>query len=256
MLRTIQTGYTGLLAYQRQMDNVGNNIANINTTAYKKDKVSFSEVISQKIGDTGVSVVSENKDINTNITNGVKVARSGKVFDQGVLKETKRSLDLAIDGQGFFKVLDDNGNAFYTRDGNFSTDKEGNFVTANGYYLEGLSNTELTNTKEILISKNGVVDVVTNDGSKTNIGSIKLYDFVNRGQLTPEGENLFTYPQEKEGVTIEGNGKIRQGYLEQANVNLVDEMSDLITAQKAFSFSAKAITTADQMWQMTNNLRR
>lgn len=251
MIRALATSATGLKAQQTNLDIIANNLANVNTTSFKKTRAEFRDL-------SYISSKSENEDIQIGI--GVELASTKKLFFQGSLVQTSNSLDIAIEGNGFFKIRDYDGSIKYSRDGSLKIDAEGRLTTSNGRILEP----ELVippNSKDITISENGVVSVVLNGDSKpTEIGRIELVVFTNPSGLKSVGSNLYeatvssgeeinTFPSEN------GAGILKQGFLEASNVDIVDEMVRMLSAQRAFEINSKAMETADEMLKIVNGLR-
>ncbi|MCD5406074.1 MAG: flagellar hook-basal body complex protein [Desulfotomaculum sp.] len=259
MLSTIQSGRSGMWAQQLQMATVGNNIANINTTGFKKDRIVFSELVRQKIGHTGKPVLPDTN-IVPEVSNGVKVASLDKVFNQGMLKATERSLDVAIDGAGFLGLVAPDGGTLYTRDGMFSRTKDGYLVNAAGYKLPGVKLSE--DVQEILIGTDGKITGINSAGEQEQIDAqIMLHRFENPTGLMSIGQNMFKQTEDA-GLKLTGHpasgnfGEIRQNHLERSNVDLTAAMVQMITAQRAYAFNSRAIRTADEMWGMANNIRQ
>ncbi len=262
MIRGLYTAATGMNSMQHQIDVTSNNIANVNTMGFKQDRAEFQDLMYETLNFTA----GQTSEITTNPTGmdvglGVRVSGIQKNFLQGDLKLTANTLDLAIEGNGFFQITTPNGETAYTRNGAFKLDAEGNIVNGNGYLL----NPQITipnNLINLTIANDGTVtaeDPAT--GAVTNLGQITIVDFVNPAGLTPKGESLFAV-SEASGEPIEGNpaeeqfGRIRQGMIELSNVKLVNEMVDLITAQRAYEANSKAITTTDSMLDTVNRLKR
>ncbi|MEG6617309.1 flagellar hook-basal body protein [Peptococcaceae bacterium 1198_IL3148] len=258
MLKTVQSGAAALKIQELQMATVGNNVANINTVGYKADKpmTDFSEAVRQALSDSGTTTKADAK-ITPAVGSGMRVIMmTKKDFGQGTLQETGRSLDLAIDGHGFFVLADPyDGSTVYSRAGDFEVDKDGKLVNPAGFSMPDI--TVPPGTQELKIERDGRVIAVPYQGEKQEIGQIKLQYFENPSYLTPLGKNVYAA---NENVTVLKNpevpGIIRQGFLEQSNVDFVDEMARMITAQKAHSFGSRSITTADEMWEMSNNLTK
>lgn len=257
MIKTLANGVSGMRAQQFKMDIIGNNIANVQTTSYKRSKANFSEVVRQALGDQGIPAADNPRPAEGN---GVQVISIHRVFNQGDLMETKRPLDLAIDGNSFFKVISPDDKEYFTRDGSFLINNEGELVTAGGYVLE----TDFTleeGVTSFAVDPKGVVRVKLTDGTEQGAGTIELHTFPAPVALRSEGNNLFTETEDSgEAVAGEagedGFGFIRQGFLERSNVDLTQEMVSMIEAQRAYSLNARTIQTADQMWSQANNLRK
>ena len=256
VLRALTSGTSGLNAQQTKVDTLANNLANINTTGFKRSRAEFSELIDQELEKGGIPVGAGNQ--NVTLGSGVYVAGVVKDFKPGGIIETGQPLDLAIQGEGFFKVLTPGGEERYTRDGSFSLDQEGNLVITSGCKLDGIQLEPGSN--KIAVSPEGTVKAGEAD-SATEAGQITLYRFTNMNGLKAEGENLFSLDQAA-GAAVSGNpgsegfGSLRQGALETANVDLVEEMANLIEAQRAYGFTSRTVRTADEMWGLANNMRK
>lgn len=252
MLKALSGSACGLNAQQLKVDTITNNLANISTPGYKKMKTLFSDLIHQPtvyLGNpAGVDVTTGN---------GVRVAKTVKYLSMGDLIRTDRSLDLAVRGEGFFRVTR-GGREYYTRDGSFDVDNDGNLVISNGCILEGVQIDP--NAKKVMISADGNVRVEDSEGIY-EAGTIQLYRFANLAKLKLEGENLLSYPDEPDEImpgepANPGYGALAQGFLEEANFNLADEMMTLIEAQRAYGFNSRTMRAADELWSMANNLRK
>ena len=260
MLRSLYTAATGMIAQQQQMDVTSNNIANVNTTSFKKNRAEFKDLLYQELNFSSRQVSENvNKPVGIQVGLGTKISAINTLFTQGSLKETGNNLDLAITGKGFFKVVLANGEEAYTRDGNFKVDSNGTLVTSNGLILQP----ELTipeNTVVVNIGKDGTVTANLGDNSIIEVGQISLYDFINPAGLHKLGGNIYT-ETENSGISTEsipglnGVGSLEQGFLEASNIELVTEMTDLITGQRAYEANSKTIKTADEMLQIINNLK-
>eukprot|EP00824_Muranothrix_gubernata_P009004 TRINITY_DN21583_c0_g1_i2.p2 TRINITY_DN21583_c0_g1~~TRINITY_DN21583_c0_g1_i2.p2 ORF type:complete len:266 (+),score=14.51 TRINITY_DN21583_c0_g1_i2:3-800(+) len=261
MIRGLYTAATGMNAMQNQIDVTSNNIANVNTIAFKKDRAEFQDLMYESMN----YAAGQTSEISTNPTGmdvglGVRVSGIQKNFTQGDLETTNNTLDLAIEGNGFFQVTMPDGDVAYTRGGAFKLDDEGNIVNANGYLLEPQI-TVPENLKNITIAEDGTVTAEDpNTGDVTDLGQITLVDFINPAGLTPLGNSLYQ-ANEAAGDPIEGIateeqfGSIGQGMIEMSNVKLVEEMVNLITAQRAYEANSKAITTSDDMLAIVNQLK-
>ena len=265
MIRALWTSASGMQAQQTNLDVVSNNIANVNTTGFKQSRANFEDLIYQNIKDPGVQSSDENMvPSGIQVGLGTKLSDVSKIFSQGSLKQTKRDLDVAIEGRGFFKIELPGGGEAYTRAGNFQLDSEGYIVTPDGYKLS--PNIQISSPETLVsisISPNGQVNAVRNEGGNQTIeqlGNIKLYRFINPAGLKAIGQNLFV-ATEASADAIEGDpntdgfGKLQQGFLEASNVNIVDEMVNLIVAQRAYEINSKGITTADEMLRAVSNLK-
>ena len=265
MIRALWTSASGMAAQQTNLDVVSHNIANVNTVGFKQSRANFEDLIYQNIKDPGVVSADGNRvPSGIQIGLGVKVADVSKIFSQGSLKHTERDLDIAIEGRGFFKIELPGGGEAYTRAGNFQIDNEGYIVTSEGYKL--LPNIQVNSPETLVsisISPNGKVNAVRNEGGNQTVeelGDIKLYRFVNPAGLKAIGQNLFI-ATEASSEPIEGDpntdgfGKLSQGFLESSNVNIVEEMVNLIIAQRAYEMNSKGVTTSDEMLRTVANLK-
>ena len=255
MLTTLWTSKSGLNANQEKLDVISNNIANVNTTGYKKVNAGFKDLISSSLDEWGNPL----NDKTATVGSGVKVGNFTKDNSQGGLQTTNQKTDLALDGEGYFKVISSNGTEYYTRDGSFKLDSYGRLVTANGNILEvqyangySQNNTGLT-ADNFTINKKGEI-FAENNGNFEKVGEIAVYTAVGNDAFTSVGDNLF---KELNGVQVYRilDADMYQGYLEASNVDLSQEMTDMIVTQRAFQLSSKGITAADEMWEMINNLR-
>jgi flagellar basal-body rod protein FlgG len=257
MIRGLYTAAAGMNAQQHQIDVTSNNIANVNTNAFKKDRAEFQDLMYESLNFTAGST-SANTSNPTGIDVGLGVRISGiqKDFLQGSLKQTGNPLDVAIEGNGFFEITLPNGDSAYTRDGSFKVDSEGNLVDGQGYPLaQGI--TLEAGATDISISQNGLISYNLN-GTTNEVGPIQLFNFMNPAGLKPKGDNLFTATSVSgDPVEIDNaNVSLRQGMVETSNVQLVNEMVDLITEQRAYEANSKAITTTDSMLGIVNQLKR
>lgn len=262
MMTSLYTAATGMLGQQLQIDTTSNNIANVNTVGFKKQRAEFNDLFYQTMQFAGTST-SETTLSPTGIEVGLGV-RSGainRLFSQGSPKETENNLDLAITGKGFFQVQLPDGTIAYTRSGNFKLDDGGNIVTSEGYLLQPQMSVP-ADSKSINIGSDGTVSVVQGNGGEANVlGQIALVDFINPAGLHGLGDNLYMNTNASgdpiAGVGgVDGMGQVRQGFLELSNVKLVSEMTDLITGQRAYEANSKSIQTADSMLQTVNGLKR
>ena len=262
MIRGLHTAAAGMVAQQKDIDVISNNIANVNTTAFKQDRTEFQDLMYQSLNYTAAatSAISNNPTgIDTGL--GVRVAGIQKNFIQGSLKETGNSFDLAIQGDGFFQITTPAGETAYSRNGAFKLDSEGSLVNGQGFKLEPeiVIPSDLIN---VSIAQDGTVSAANpSTGEITTLGQITIVDFINPAGLTPQGDSLYiattTSGDPIEGTPgLNGIGNIRQGMLEGSNVQLVTEMVNLITAQRGYEANSKSITTTDTMLQTVNALKR
>ena len=263
MMRALYTAATGMAAQERNIEAVANNIANVNTTGFKKSRVNFQDLLYQTLRMPGAEtaegvLIPEG----IQIGHGVKTSSISRSFIQGDFIKTEQPLDLAIEGEGFFKVTLPDGNIAYTRDGSIKRDINGNMVTADGYLLDPAI-TIPEDATDITITSDGVVSVLQ-PGTPTaqNIGTLELARFANPAGLDARlGRNLYLEsaasgtPVEAQPET-EGMGGVLQRFLENSNVNIVEEMIGMIIAQRAFQANSNVIKTTDDMLQLANGIRR
>ena len=250
---------TGLDAQQTRMSVVANNMANSNTTGFKKDRAVFEDLIYQNYRQAGASSsASTNIPSGINIGTGVKVVATQKMHTQGNIAHTGNSLDMAISGRGFFQIQTPDGDIAYTRDGSFQVNESGQLVTSSGYLLSP-NITIPEQAVSVTIGSDGTVEAVTSSAATpTNLGTIQLADFINPSGLQPMGENLFRETTGSGSPTtgtpgVSGFGALNQGMLESSNVNIAEEMVNMIETQRAYETNAKAISATDQMMQYANN---
>lgn len=260
MLRALYTAASGMKTQQFQLDTIANNLANVNTTGFKKNSVSFQDLLYQQL-----RPATEQKPTGIDVGTGVRVSSTLADFRQGPLQQTNNNLDLALEGKGFFRVELPNEQTGYTRNGAFRQDEEGYIVNSDGYRVLDDSNSPIQlpeGTKDIQINENGLVLALVN-GSDTpeEVGTLGLVTFPNPSGVEKLGSNIYlptsASGEAQEGVAgEEGFGLVRQGFIEGANVQVVDEMVKMITAQRSYELNTKMIQTSDDILQMTNNLRR
>ena len=262
-MRALHTAATGMAAQELNVQVISNNIANLRTTGFKKQRAAFQDLIYDHLRRVGAQASDQGTivPVGVDVGGGVKTVGTPRLMTQGTLSMTGNDLDLAVRGEGFFKIQMPDGTYAYTRDGSFQMDQQGRIVTAQGNPVQPTI-TIPQNSSGIAINAQGQVTVVL-PGSTTpsNIGQIGLTRFINKAGLQPNGDNLFTdtpasgTPQD--GVaSADGFGDMQQSNLEQANVEVVSEISDLIAAQRAYEMNAKVISAADQMLQSTSALFR
>jgi len=261
MLKALNTAATGMQAQQTNMDVIANNLSNVSTTGFKKSRAEFEDLMYQTQREPGAAT-GLNSISPTGVQTGLGVRTSSvqKDFEQGAIKQTKNALDIAIEGAGFFPVQLPDGQIGYTRDGSFKKDPKGRIVDRNGNLLQP----EIAippNAQGIEISSGGQVSVsISGQLQPQNIGQIELVNFINPAGLRALGKNIFV-PSAASGLPQQGNpgqssfGSLSQGELEGSNVNMVDEMVNMITAQRAYETNSKVIQASDQMLQYMNNLR-
>lgn len=246
---------TGLNAQDYNLTTVSNNLANVSTTGFKKDRAVFEDLIYQIQRQPGALSSQDSRlPSGLQLGTGVKVAGTQKIFTTGSLQETSQPLDLAINGRGFFQIVTPDGNTSYTRDGTFHMDADGQVVNASGYLLEpNITIPAQTNT--LTISKDGIVSVTqVGETTPTEIGQIDLVDFINPAGLQAMGGNLFRETAASGAPQVgvaanEGFGSIEQGFLENSNVKVVEELVNMIAVQRSYEMNSKVVSTADQMLQ-------
>jgi flagellar basal-body rod protein FlgG len=262
-IRALSTAASGMTAMQTRIDVVANNLANVNTTGYKRVRASFEDLLYQQLRQPGFAAMESTK-VPTGIQIGVgsKLVSTEKIFSQGELEYTERDLDVAIEGDGFFVVEIQGGRQAYTRAGDFKRDIEGNILTADGYRLSPAMQIP-NNVTRVSISPDGRVEGYdpTNPATMVQIGQITLARFPNSAGLMAVGDNLFTETASSGAPQIgnpgvESRGILRNQFLETSNVQIVKELVDMITTQRAFEINSKSIQTADEMLQTVNNIRR
>ncbi|WP_428242197.1 flagellar basal-body rod protein FlgG [Gynuella sp.] len=261
MHRALWVGKTGLEAQDISLSTISNNLANVSTTGFKKDRAVFQDLIYQIQRQPGAQ---ENQDSQLpsglQLGTGVRTVGTQKIFSQGDLQITDNPLDLAINGRGFFQIVLPDGTIAYTRDGTFTQNADGEIVNNSGYLLEpAIQLPEQTST--VTIGSDGTVSVVSaGDNLPQEIGTIEIVDFINPTGLQAIGNNLFletgSSGEPQIGVpSEEGFGKMVQGALESSNVKIVEEMVDMIATQRAYEMNSKVVSTADQMLGfITSNL--
>jgi flagellar basal-body rod protein FlgG len=249
---------TGLEAQQTRMGVVSNNLANVNTTGFKRDRAVFEDLMYQTVHQPGAqssqdTVLPSGMMLGT----GVRTVATEKLHTQGSIQQTGNAMDVAIEGRGFFQILRPDGSVGYTRDGSFQLDSTGQLVNASGFLLQPAI-TVPAGAQSITIGRDGTVSVLEpGNSSPTQVGTIQLADFVNPAGLQPIGQNLFTEtvasgsPQ-LSNPGLNGVGSVMQNSLETSNVNVVEEMVNMIETQRAYEINSKAISTSDQMLQYIN----
>jgi len=262
--RALRTAASGMFAQQYNIEVISNNMANMNTTAYKKNKAEFSDLMYQEVPTNSISysgdAQSQSNDSRIQIGNGVQPVSTQKIFQQGSIQPTYNQFDLAINGDGFFQIRKPDGTFVYTRDGSFKLNADGQMVTSLGYMLD--PEIQLSeDTSGINISRDGRIEISEADGKNYSLGDIQLIRFMNAGGLKALGDNLYA-ETEASGIPIYGTGgengfgEINQGYLESSNVDIVEEMIAMISAQRAYEINSKTVKTVEEMMTMANNLKR
>ncbi len=262
MNSSLRTSASGMMAQQRMIDVLANNLANVNTTGFKRSRVSFEDVLyetlegSRIVNYKGAATVAP-----VQVGKGVRVAAIVRLHGQGAPEPTQRPLDLAIEGDGFFQVLRPDGGTAFTRDGGLTVSDQGQLVTESGHLLSPAI-TIPADATSVTVSPNGTVSVVSGgDSTEVEVGRIEVARFLNPNGLLAVGENQYVQtPASGEPLTgfpqDEGFGRLLQGMLESSNVEIVQEMTDMIAAQRAYEINAKAVRAGEEMMQVTSDIIR
>lgn len=260
-MESLWVAKTGLEAQQMRMTVVSQNLANVNTTGYKRGRAMFEDLLYQNVVQAGGQTSQQSESpTGLNLGTGVRVVATDKQFTQGNLVNTNNQFDLAIQGRGFFEILLPDGTQSYTRDGTFQINQDGQMVTSSGYELQpGITLPQ--GAQSVSIGVDGTV-AVTLPGSAdpTQVGTLQLVDFLNPAGLQPRGGNLYletvaSGPPQSGTPGLNGLGTLVQGSLETSNVNVVEEFVNMIESQRAYEMSSRAIATSDEMMRfVTNNL--
>ena len=264
MMRSLWTAATGMHAQQFNIDTISNNLSNVNTNGYKQMRAEFEDLIYQNSRIAGTPATERTvTPTGIQVGHGVRVGASQRMFSQGSLKQTDAIGDMAVMGDGFFRVLNIDGTMGYTRDGSFKIDANGQFVSSNGYRLmPELVLPENFIPESLAINQQGKVTVkIPGNDNPVDVGQINLYRFVNNAGLQAVGENLYMETPASgdalRGVPgQDGMGKIYHKFIENSNVSVVKEMVGMIVAQRAYELNSKAIQTSDSMLGTANNLKR
>ncbi|MGD8294852.1 MAG: flagellar basal-body rod protein FlgG [Desulfobacterales bacterium] len=262
MIRSLWTSATGMQSQALNLDVISNNLANVNTSGFKKSRAEFQDLLYETLLPAGTAS-SQDTEIPAGIQlgHGTRPSTVLKIFSQGNMENTQNELDLAIEGDGFFQITLPNGETAYTRDGAFKLDSDGRIVNSDGFTMEP----EIaipSDAMSISVGLDGTVSVLqAGESIPSEIGTIELARFINPAGLISMGKNLFM-PSEASGNEVigtageDGMGTLAQGFLEMSNVSVVDEMVNMITAQRAYESNSKAIQAADDMLQLANNVKR
>ncbi|PZQ94499.1 MAG: flagellar basal-body rod protein FlgG [Cereibacter sphaeroides] len=261
-MRSLSIAATGMLAQQTNVDVISNNIANMNTTAFKRQRAEFQDLLYQQVSRPGAASGGTEAKIPAGIQIGAGVRTGGvyRIAEQGALTQTGNRFDIAIQGQGYFQVTLPSGDTAYTRDGSFQLSDQGELVTSQGLQVQpGI--TVPQGVVDVVISRTGEVQVKTaNSPQMQTVGQLELATFVNEAGLEAQGDNLFTETDASGQPTVAapgepGLGTLSQGYLEASNVNPVSEITALISAQRAYEMNSRIVKTADEMLATTSQLR-
>ncbi|MCR4288717.1 MAG: flagellar basal-body rod protein FlgG [Candidatus Scalindua sp.] len=259
MMKALYTSATGMKAHQFLLDVISNNLANVNTTGYKRVQVNFQDLLYDKFVAAGAeSSTGVQSPTGLQVGSGVRVVATNKVFSQGVAENTGRPLDWAIQGNGFFQITHPDGTVVYTRDGTFQLNSTGAIVNSEGLTLQPTTTIPST-AISINIGSDGTISTQSADGSSSSVGTVTLATFANPAGLESMGKNLYRETTASGTPTTgtagqNGIGEIMQGFRESSNVEVVTELVNLIVAQRAYETSAKAIKASDDMLQATNRI--
>src|SRR6266436_6662954 len=260
MLRALYSSAAGMESQQLNLDVISNNLANVNTTGFKKSKIEFQDLLYQTPRAAGAEAGAGNQlPTGLQVGHGSKPVATSKIFTEGELTQTGAQLDIAIQGDGFFEVQMPDGTRAYTRDGALKTASDGRITTSDGLPLQGGFQPIPSGTTAISISPSGEVTTTTQSGSQNF--RVQLVRFANPAGLENVGRNLYRETTASGNAELgnpgeNGFGDLAQGYLEMSNVKVVEEMVNMIVAQRAYEVNSKAVQASDEMMQMSNNLRR
>ncbi|MEO6396258.1 MAG: flagellar basal-body rod protein FlgG [Devosia sp.] len=261
-MKALYIASTGMAAQERNVEVISNNIANMRTSGFKRQRVEFQDLLYQTYRRSGASTSDQGTQVPVGIEvgSGVRTAATPRIMSQGSVTQTEKDLDIAIRGEGFFMVQLPDGRTGYTRDGSFERDSSGLLVNVDGYQImPGITIPE--NANSLSISADGVVQAyIGTDSAPTQLGQLQLARFVNKSGLESAGDNNFVETAASGSAQLgvpntDGMGNVLQGYLESANVNPVTEIADLIAAQRAYEMNARVISGADEMLQATSQMR-
>ena len=259
MNQSLWVAKTGLDAQQTRMSLISNNLANVNTTGFKRGRASFQDLMYQTVRQPGAQTSQQTQSPSgLMVGTGTQVVSTEKLFTQGNLLQTNNPFDLAINGRGFFEVQLPDGSAAYTRDGSFQVDSQGQMATASGYPLQPGINIP-PNAQSVTIGSDGTVSVqLAGEAAPQQVGSVTVADFINPAGLQAKGENLFAETASSGAPQTgapgqSGLGLLMQGSLESSNVNVVEELVNMIETQRAYEMNSKAISTTDQMLAYVSN---
>jgi flagellar basal-body rod protein FlgG len=262
-MRALYAAATGMAAQELNVQVISNNIANLRTTGYKRQQAHFQDLLYQNLRTAGSTTSDSGTMLPSSLSlgSGVKAASTARVMTQGTLTSTEKEYDVAIRGEGFFKVTMPDGRAGYTRDGSFDLDAQGRLVTRDGYLLDPAITVPQNATGFTVSALGAVQATVPGQTAAQTLGTLQLSRFVNKSGLDSIGDNLFVETAAS-GAAVDGTpgsegfGNLQQNYLEEANVNAVTEISSLIAAQRAYEMNSKVVTAADQMLSSTSAMFR
>lgn len=258
MLRSLSTAATGMQAQEAKLDQISNDLANMNTNAYKRGRTEFQDLLYQTIKDPGGAPGQNQAPVGVQVGSGAKVSAQYAIHEQGPVKITNGLFDLMINGDGFFSVQMPNGQVAYTRDGAFKLDSQGRVVNNNGYQLIPALQIP-QGTAGVQINSQGQVITSNAQGQEQNIGAIQIVNFLNPGAMKRIGENL-SVPTTASGAPVQGIpgenglGSLQQGAIEGSNVKPTEAIMDMIATQRTYESNARIMSVGDQMWSTTNNI--
>lgn len=262
MIRSMYTGATGMEAQQAYMDTISHNLSNVNTTGFKRQKAEFQDLMYQTLREPGVrNFEGSVSPAGIEVGLGVRLAATPRIFEQGSLNQTQNPMDIAVEGEGFFQIQLPEGGTAYTRDGTFKLSSDGTIVTSSGFFLEPRIVVP-EGSQGFSVDARGKVSVILpGEQTSTEIGQIELARFVNPAGLKSLGNNLLVETDASGSPVIEmpgenGMGQLSQGYVEASNVQIVEEMVNMITAQRAYEIVSKSIQVSEEMLQTANNIKR
>lgn len=259
MIRALSTAATGMQAQETKLDQIAVDMANMNTTAYKRGRTEFQDLIYQNVKDAGGQAGVNQAPVGIQVGSGVKVSAQFSVHEQGPTKITQGLFDLMINGDGFFEIQLPGGQTAFTRDGTFKMDSEGRMVTVSGYQI--VPNIQIPKEAAgVIITNTGEVRIITNGGAgEATVGNIQLASFVNPGAMRKIGENLYQGTVAA-GTPTRGNpgdtglGAVQQGAIEGSNVKATDSVMEMITTQRGYETNSKVMITGNEMWATTNSI--
>lgn len=260
MIKAMYTAASGMQAQQTEVDVIAHNLANVNTNGYKRSQTNFEDLLYLQLRAPGTPAGGQGSSMSgLEVGSGSRLVSTSKIFTPGTLAQTGRSLDVTINGDGFFELQGLEGERLFTRDGSFALDRDGTLVDHNGHKLEP-EITIPTDAEAVSIGPTGRV-TITVDGEQRSIGDITLVKFVNPAGLASEGGNIYAATENSgDPQTVipgqEGSGELRQGWLERSNVDVATELISLIMAQRAYEVNSRAISSSDEMLSTANNITR
>ena len=261
MIRSLWISKTGMDAQQSQLDVISNNLANVNTTGFKRSRAVFEDLLYQNVREPGAQSSQQTTlPSGMQVGTGVRIVATERLHTQGNLTQTGNATDVAINGNGFFQVQMPDGTLAYTRDGSFQVNAQGQLVTSSGYPIQPAI-TIPQNATSLTVGKDGVVTVTTPGSvNNTQVGTFQLANFINPAGLRSMGENLYAETEAAGTANLanpgsNGTGVLNQNYVETSNVNVVEEMVNMIQTQRAYEINSKAVQTSDRMLEKVAQLK-